>query len=118
MNFQSHLLRIFRYLQVLLITDGSSSLNVLALSRYFLNGQREPSYSRNDDALRSSLPFNFPAKFHIVTIASPDERCLTYSLPVYQKLIDMSGAEGGVFIPEGGLSIKVKYNNLETQYFS
>lgn len=29
-------------------------------------------------------------------------------MPVYQKLIDLSGAEGGVFVPEGGLSLKVR----------
>lgn len=28
-------------------------------------------------------------------------------MPVYQKLIDLSGAEGSVFVPEGGLSLKV-----------
>ena len=105
--FSQQIYKHYLFAQILLITDGSSSLNVLSLSRSLLSGQRGPSTCRNDEALRSTLPFNFPAKFHIVTIASPDEKCLTYSVPVYQKLIDMSGAEGGVFIPEGGLSVKV-----------
>lgn len=53
------------------------------------------------------LPFNFPAKFHVIAITSPDDPSLGVSLPVYQKLIDLSGAEGSVFVPEGGLSLKV-----------
>ena len=61
--------------------------------------------SRNDDPL--PLPFNFPVKFHIVTIASADEPCLNISLPLYQKLVDMSGGEGNVFVPDGTLSLKV-----------
>ena len=35
---------------------------------------------------------------------------MAVSLPVYQKLIDLSGAEGSVFVPEGGLSLKVKHS--------
>jgi len=54
-----------------------------------------------------SLPFNFPAKLHVVAIASADEPSLNVSLPVYQKLIDLSGAEGSVHVPDGGLSMKV-----------
>lgn len=90
--------------QVLLITDGSSSLNILGLSRTLLNGQR--GSTRPEEAL-PFLPFNFPAKFHVIAITSPDDPSLAVSMPVYQKIIDLSGAEGSVFVPEGGLSLKV-----------
>lgn len=87
--------------QVILITDGLDGLNVLNLSKRLLN----PETNRNE--VVPSLPFNFPAKFHIMTVASPEETSLKHSIPVYQKLIDLSGAEGSVFVPEGGLTAKV-----------
>ncbi|XP_046461521.1 integrator complex subunit 14-like [Daphnia pulex] len=92
---------------VLLITDGSSSLNILGLSRTLLNGQR--GSTRPEEAL-PFLPFNFPAKFHVIAITSPDDPALAVSMPVYQKIIDLSGAEGSVFVPEGGLSLKSVQN--------
>jgi hypothetical protein len=94
--------------KVLLITDGSSSLNILGLSRTLLNGNQR-GVTRPEEAL-PFLPFNFPAKFHVIAITSPDDSSLAVSMPVYQKLIDLSGAEGSVFVPEGGLSLKVKHS--------
>ena len=89
-----------------LITDGSCGLNILSLSKNLLNsnGKTNPEVLQS---LLPSLPFNFPAKFHIIALANPDEPCLSISLPVYQKIIDLSGAEGSVFVPEGTLSMKV-----------
>jgi len=92
---------------ILLITDGSTSLNVLSLSQKLLNSD---SRGISEDMGLASLPFNFPAKFHVVTIASADEPSLNISLPVYQKLIDLSGAEGSVYVPDGGLSVKSVQN--------
>lgn len=97
--------RIYQHLQILVITDGSSSLNVLGLSRSLLNASLRGA-SRTEETL-PFLPFNFPAKFHVVAITAPDDPSLAVSMPVYQKLIDLSGAEGSVFVPEGGLSSKV-----------
>lgn len=91
-------------LQVILITDGSNSLNVLSLARRLSNTTYRNTM-QPDDTL--PLPFNFPAKFHVLTIASTDEPSLSVSLPLYQKLVDLSGAEGGVIVPEGPLSMKV-----------
>lgn len=86
------------------------------MSKNLLNsGHRDPSNKNSPEAtLLPSLPFNFPAKFHIICIASPDEPGLAISVPVYQKIIDLSGAEGSVFIPEGNLSMKViSLNNFK-----
>lgn len=93
---------------ILLITDGSSSLNVLGLSRSLLNASNRGA-SRTEETL-PFLPFNFPAKFHVIPITAPDDPSLAVSMPVYQKLIDLSGAEGSVFVPEGGLSSKSVQN--------
>lgn len=97
--------------QIILITDGSCGMNILSLSKSLLSPggpHRDPNSKNSADmSLLSSLPFNFPAKFHIICIASPDEPCLAVSVPVYQKIIDISGAEGSVFIPDGNLSMKV-----------
>lgn len=52
------------------------------------------------------LPFPFPCKLHIACIANSTDKCLQNSLPVYQKLIDINGGGGQVFVPEGQLSFK------------
>lgn len=95
---------------MILITDGSCGLNILSLSKNLVNSNKN-----NHEVLQTllpSLPFNFPAKFHIIALASPDEPCLGITLPVYQKIIDLSGAEGSVFVPDGNLSMKVSCTSL------
>lgn len=83
---------------------------MLNLSRKLMN-----SGSNRPEEMIPSLPFNFPAKFHIMTISNPEEASLKHSIPVYQRLIDLSGAEGSVFVPEGALTAKV--HRMQTYEF-
>lgn len=66
------------------------------------------------------LPFPFPCKLHIACIANSTDSCLQNSLPIYQKLIDISGGGGQVFLPEGQLnfkSIQTMFTKLTDLYY-
>lgn len=52
------------------------------------------------------MPFPFPCKLHVACVASSTDPCVQTSLPVYQKLIDINGGGGQVFVPEGQLNFK------------
>ncbi|XP_071439840.1 integrator complex subunit 14 isoform X1 [Hetaerina americana] len=86
--------------QVILVTDGTPGVGSVSLKN-LLNtlNQREP-------ASPFPVPFSFPAKLSVMCISSQDDVGLQVGLPLYQKLVDLNGGEGGVYIPEGNLSIK------------
>ena len=90
------------------MTDGSSSLNVLSLSQKLLNSVSR-GVSKNEEPL--PLPFNFPVKFHIVTIASPDEPCLAISIPLFHVIIYF------LFYILRQLTLVFFYFNIETHRF-
>ncbi|KAK9887519.1 hypothetical protein WA026_023070 [Henosepilachna vigintioctopunctata] len=46
------------------------------------------------------VPFSFPAELHVVCLAHPNDMCLQRSKPLYQKLIDLSGYDGSISLPE------------------
>ncbi|XP_045483435.1 integrator complex subunit 14 [Harmonia axyridis] len=54
------------------------------------------------------VPFNFPARLHIVCITPPDDPCFVRAKPLYQKLIDLAGYESSLSVPdqlgEGGVT--------------
>jgi len=54
----------------------------------------------------SPLPFPFPANLHVVCLASPEEHGITQTLAMYHRLIEISGAQGSVHIPEQNLTPK------------
>ncbi len=93
--------------QVVLVTDGSAGLNVLSLSRRLLGTGVGQGGCRPTIEEPLPLPFPFPVKLHIVALAGSEEPCLTQSLPLYHKLVELSGGDGGVATPEGAtLSLK------------
>ena len=88
--------------QVILITDGSSGIGPGSLKHSLQTmSQRNPL---GDD--KFPLPFDFPSKFHVMCISGANDPIAQNTLPLYQKLIDVSGGSGDIFLPEGALSLK------------
>lgn len=52
------------------------------------------------------MPFPFPCKLHITCIGNSTDPFVEDSLPIFQKLLDVSNGGGQVFIPEGQLTLK------------
>lgn len=90
--------------QVLIVTDG-----VIGPEIESLKSDIENHYSVTERGTEDStfpLPFPFPCKLHILCIANSTDPYLQSALPIYQKLIDISGGGGQVFVPEGAISFK------------
>ncbi|XP_048523797.1 integrator complex subunit 14 [Dendroctonus ponderosae] len=82
--------------QVVLITDGSTGVGSMSLKESLATmNQRSNTIPRP-----FPLPFPFPVKLHIVCIAGANEANVVKSKPLFQKLIDVSGSEGSIQIPE------------------
>ncbi|XP_066142418.1 integrator complex subunit 14 [Euwallacea fornicatus] len=81
--------------QILLVTDGNTGIGPMSLkdslSTINHRGATLPAFP---------IPFPFPAKLHIVCIAAANEPNVIKSKPLYQRLIDLSGYEGSVQIPD------------------
>ncbi|KAH1008073.1 hypothetical protein HUJ04_005222 [Dendroctonus ponderosae] len=81
---------------VVLITDGSTGVGSMSLKESLATmNQRSNTIPRP-----FPLPFPFPVKLHIVCIAGANEANVVKSKPLFQKLIDVSGSEGSIQIPE------------------
>lgn len=88
----------------MLITDG-----VIGPEIEHLKSDIERHYTVTEKGIDDStfpLPFPFPCKLHILCIANSTDPSLQTALPIYQKLIDISGGGGQVFVPEGALNFK------------
>lgn len=61
--------------QIILITDGSSGVGAIG---------------RNRMVQALPLPPTYPAKIHVLPIASPHDPCLQHAMPLYQKIVDLA----------------------------
>ncbi|KAL3286676.1 hypothetical protein HHI36_001173 [Cryptolaemus montrouzieri] len=80
--------------QIVLVTDGSVGIGPMSLKE---------SLSTNNQRMTNNpfpIPFSFPATLHVVCLASQTDLCLQRSKPLYQKLIDLSGYEGSISLPD------------------
>ncbi|XP_035221418.1 integrator complex subunit 14-like [Stegodyphus dumicola] len=90
--------------QVILVTDGLLGPEIDSLKADIENYFTATEKGMDDNSF--PLPFPFPCKLHVTCIANSSDPCLQAALPTYQKLIDINGNGGQVFIPDGLLSFK------------
>lgn len=90
------------FCQVIIITDGRVGIGHHSFKKR-LSSLRQRDKASDES---SPLPFPFPSKLHVLCIEDPTEPNLADSVAFYQKLIDINGTEGEVFVPEGTLSSK------------
>ncbi|KAK4885574.1 hypothetical protein RN001_001845 [Aquatica leii] len=83
--------------QFVLITDGNTGVGPLSLTESF------STLNHRNASNPFPLPFAFPAKLHVVCIAPNNDPNLVKSKPLYQRLVDMTGYDGSVLIPDGNL---------------
>lgn len=102
--------------QILLITDGCTGVGQGCLRESLLC---IPRPSSGDDKLL--IPFSFSCKLHILCIASPNEQSLNKALPLYKRLINISGGCGEIFLPEKQLSkdsVDGLFSRVTEKYYS
>lgn len=97
---------IFTPCQVILITDGCSGVGPGSLSHSLQKYQRKESSKNGTEKINFPLPFTAPCKLNIMCISPASDPNLQTSLSHFQKLIDINGHGGEIYIPEGPLSIK------------
>lgn len=79
--------------QILLVTDGCIGVGHSAL--------RQTLQTFNQKTTQSVLsPFSFPAKLHVVCITNPNDPCFIKSKSLYQRLVDLSGYDGSILVPD------------------
>ncbi|XP_013781379.1 integrator complex subunit 14-like [Limulus polyphemus] len=88
--------------QIILVTDGSTGIGPNSLKQRL----QDIGTKTKETEQRFPLPFPFPSKLHVVCLSNPKDSNLQVSIPLYQKLIDMNGGNGQVFVPEGNLNLK------------
>ncbi|CAH1114350.1 unnamed protein product [Psylliodes chrysocephalus] len=79
--------------QILLVTDGNTGLgsNSLKESLATLNQRSKVPFP---------VPFSFPGKLHIVCLTPTNDFNFIKSKPLYQRLIDLTGSDGSILVPE------------------
>lgn len=97
---------IFTPCQVILITDGCSGVGPGSLSHSLQKYQKRESSKNGNEKSNFPLPFSVPCKLNVMCIAPASDTNLQISLSLFQKLIDINGHGGDIYIPEGALSIK------------
>ncbi|KRT78491.1 hypothetical protein AMK59_8028, partial [Oryctes borbonicus] len=90
---------------VILVTDASTGIGPGSLKESLSTASQRASTNA------FPLPFAFPAKLHIVCVAPPNDPSLLKSKPLYQELVDISGYEGSILLPENQLN-ETSVNNL------
>lgn len=80
--------------QIILVTDGSTGIGSMSLKESLA------TLSQRNASVPFPLPFPFPVKLHVVCIAGANEPNLIKSKPLYQRLIDLSGYDGSIQVPE------------------
>jgi Integrator complex subunit 14 len=77
------------------LTDGSVGMGPNSLSACLAHDSSSP------------LPFPFPATLQVVCLANQEEHGVSQAVAMYQRLIDISGAQGAVHLPDQNLTPKV-----------
>ena len=90
-------------LQVILITDGTVGIGQKSLKHSLETwDQRDPTVIED----KFPLPFKFPCNLHVAVIGNPTDQDVKTAIPLYQKLIEINGQGGEVFLPDSNLSLK------------
>ena len=85
------------------MTDGTTGCGHRSLQKCLETwDQRDPSNPEE----KFPLPFNFNCKLHIMVIGNPNDPDVKNSLPLFERLIEINGQGGEVFVPDGPLSLK------------
>ncbi|GIY52456.1 integrator complex subunit 14 [Caerostris darwini] len=90
--------------QVVVVTDGAIGAEIGQLKN-----DMERHFSVTEKGTEDStfpLPFPFPCKLHIACLSNLTDPYLKNSLPIYKKIIDISGGGGQLFTPEGAVNFK------------
>ncbi|KAI8478996.1 PREDICTED: von Willebrand factor A domain-containing protein 9-like [Branchiostoma belcheri] len=91
--------------QVVLVTDGSPGVGKgslkESLERFYSSQQHHDDLPTEGEEF--PLPFPFPSKLHLVCLATPPE--VQGVLGQLQRLVDINGGAGGVYLPEGELNM-------------
>ncbi|KAJ8933163.1 hypothetical protein NQ314_014170 [Rhamnusium bicolor] len=80
--------------QIILITDGSTGVGPMSLKESLA------TLNQRTSKIPFPIPFSFPAKLHIVCITPATDPNFIKSKPLYQRLIDLSGYDGCILVPE------------------
>ncbi|KAJ8925818.1 hypothetical protein NQ315_009668 [Exocentrus adspersus] len=80
--------------QIVLVTDGSTGIGPMSLKDSLATMNQRTS------KIPFPVPFSFPAKLHIVCITTATDPNFIKSKPLYQRLIDLSGYEGSILVPD------------------
>lgn len=95
--------------QVILVTDGNSGIGTGSVKHSL-----QTYNQRSSTDAKFPLPFPFPAKLHILCIASPGDPDMKMSLPLFQKLVDINDQGGEVYVPDGPLTLKSVQEMFQT----
>ncbi|KAK3098993.1 hypothetical protein FSP39_025008 [Pinctada imbricata] len=89
--------------QVILITDGSVGYGQKSLKHSLETwDQRDPTVIED----KFPLPFRFPSNLHVVVVGNPNDADVKTAIPLYEKLIEINGQGGELFLPDSNLSLK------------
>lgn len=88
---------------MIVVTDGRMGVGCQSL-KSSLQMFRQQRDRANED--KFPLPFPFSSRIHVLCIEDSVASKLSTSISFYQKMIDINGGEGQVFVPEGPLSFK------------
>lgn len=80
--------------QIVLVTDGHTGIGSNSLKESIA------SLNQRSNQLPYPVPFSFPGKLHIVCLTSPNDLNFIKSKPLFQRLIDLTGYEGSILLPE------------------
>ncbi|KAK9516634.1 hypothetical protein VZT92_024554 [Zoarces viviparus] len=86
--------------QVVLVTDGS-----LGIGKGSLRHSLQTLKHRVDDK-KFPLPFPFPTKMFIMSVANAEELQMTDAMDNLEELLRLSGGDGQIFTTEGPLCMK------------
>lgn len=104
--------------QVILVTDGSIGVAQKSLKNSLQNwDQRDPKVPEE----QFPLPFPFPCKLHVVIVGNPNDADVKHSLPYFEKLIEINGQGGEIFMPDNVLNLKTiqsTFEGLGEKYYS
>ena len=65
--------------------------------------QRQLVRYEEGDAIDFPLPFTFPGNLYVMCLGLASDPRVQNSLPLYQKLIDITGQSGQIYTPDAPL---------------
>uniref|UniRef100_A0A6P7GUZ0 Integrator complex subunit 14 n=1 Tax=Diabrotica virgifera virgifera TaxID=50390 RepID=A0A6P7GUZ0_DIAVI len=80
--------------QVLLVTDGNTGIGTNSLKEAIA------TMNQRNNKIPFPVPFSFPGKLHVVCLTSPCDLSFIKSKPLFQRLIDLSGYDGSILVPD------------------